>query len=348
MVGKLCGVEEIICKYSEYMIISFLNFDSEIDPQIVSRGKSYYRKGAVIELEQDGENWHAVVAGNDEYTVDVSVNKSEIIHCNCTCPYDLGPFCKHEVAIFYSIRDGVKTVKTRKVKKTTPATPQINTQITNLLQSLPQAQLVNFVTELAEQSVDIQRQVLLRFSQDRPDKKTLSRLIKQALRQASDRHRFLDYWSTGNAAENVWPYLDEAEQLIKQQNYSFVIPYYQVVVELVVPALQSADDSNGELGGLIETGFEKLTELAPKLSQNDREQLFSYCLKESKSTKYDGWNDWQLQWLYIAALLIINSSQQMQLFETIDELVTKNEKENSSELLDENFEPIQKAPILDE
>ena len=121
------------------MIISLLNFDSEIDPQIVSRGKSYYRKGAVIELEQDGEDWHAVVAGNDEYTVDVSVNKSEIVHCNCTCPYDLGPFCKHEVAIFYSIRDGVKTVKTRKVKKTTPATPQINTQITNLLQSLPQA-----------------------------------------------------------------------------------------------------------------------------------------------------------------------------------------------------------------
>jgi uncharacterized Zn finger protein len=118
------------------MIISLLHFDSEIDPQIVSRGMSYYRKGAVIELEQDGENWHVVVAGSDEYAVDVLVNNGKIIRCNCTCPYDFGSFCKHEVAVFYSIRDGVKTVKIRKAKMTTLVTPQTNAQITHLREFL--------------------------------------------------------------------------------------------------------------------------------------------------------------------------------------------------------------------
>ena len=328
------------------MIISLLHFDSEIDPQIVSRGRSYYRKGAVIELEQDGENWHAVVAGSDEYTVDVLVNNGKIIRCNCTCPYDFGSFCKHEVAVFFSIRDGIKTVKIRKAKMTTLVTPQTNAQITHLLQSLPQNDLVDFIADLSEQSATIKRQVLLRFNQKKSDKSTLARLIKHALRQASDRHGFLDYWSTGRATENVWEYLDEAEQLVKQQNYSATIPYYQAMIEVVVPALQQADDSNGELGGLIEIGFEKLSETAPKLHQDDQKQLFSYCLNESKSAKYDGWSDWQLQWLQIAALLITSPNQQMQLFETIDELKTKDDRGKRSELLDENFESTQKTPIL--
>ncbi len=310
------------------MIISLLNFDQEVDPQIVSRGKSYYRKGAVIELEQEGAGWRATVAGSDEYVVEVLTDKGVILDYNCTCPYDFGPICKHEVAVFYSIRDGVKTAQTsrqkRVIKKSETAALTMSRKISGLLQSLSKDQLVKLVSEWATQSSNIQRQICLRFDHDVPDKKTLNKLIKQALRQAADRHGFLDYWSAGEAAENVEQYLNEADELIAQHNYSKAVPYYQATIEVVVPALQKADDSNGELGGLIEASFEKLITLAPQLPENDRQQLFTYCLNEAKSSEYAGWDDWQLQWLRIAALLITSADEQAQLFANIDELVNKN------------------------
>ncbi|MBU0978571.1 MAG: SWIM zinc finger family protein [Patescibacteria group bacterium] len=331
------------------MNITLQNFESAIDPQILSRGKSYYRKGAVVKLEQDGESWHAMVVGNDEYTVDVAVDQGEIVDYNCTCPYDFGPLCKHEVAVFYAMRDGFKQIKTKKVKKIVPAPiSNKNSQTADILQSVTHAQLIDFVTELSTQSADIQRQVLLRFGQTTLDKKTLIGLIKQALHQATDCHGFLDYWSAGQAAENVWVYLEEAELMIKQQKYSAIVPYYQAVIEVVVPALQQADDSNGELGGLIETSFEKLTDLAPKLPPNDRDELFLYCLTESRSAKYDGWSDWQIQWLRIAALLIAVSSQQSQLFKTLDELVASESRIDHGQILDKHFKPNKKLSIFDE
>lgn len=324
------------------MKILLTTFEENIDPTILSRGKSYYRKGAVVVLDELGNgDWQAIVSGHDEYTVDVSVRQDIVTSFNCTCPYDFGAFCKHEVAVFYSIRDGVKIVKTRKTKKISPPSfPNKDTKINNIIQSLSQVQLVDFIIELSEQSLDIQRQILLRFSQEVPDKKSIIQKIKNALNQAADRHGYLDYWSAGRAAKNVWMLLEEAEQLIQQKRFNTAIPYYQGVIEVVVPALQQADDSNGEFGVLIETSFERVIELIPFLAQIEKEVLFSYSLQESLSSIYEGWSGWQLQWVRIAAHLIKTSSDQSELFKTLDELMIANKRATRVELLDDRLKII--------
>ena len=66
-----------------------------------SRGKDYYRCGAVLSLHQRGEQLQAEVEGSayDPYQVRVVFDESDLTSVECDCPYDWGGFCKHIVAV---------------------------------------------------------------------------------------------------------------------------------------------------------------------------------------------------------------------------------------------------------
>ena len=77
------------------------NFEQNIDTRILERGLQYYQEGNILTIEQIEENlWEATVAGTEDYEVTIEVFDKKIIKNNCSCPYDLGEYCKHQVAIF--------------------------------------------------------------------------------------------------------------------------------------------------------------------------------------------------------------------------------------------------------
>ena len=83
------------------------SFESDVERKIVERGLDYYRSGDVKKLEKVGENeFSAVVFGSEKYSLYVKINGDAIVEHECDCPYDWGNVCKHEVAVFYAIRNG--------------------------------------------------------------------------------------------------------------------------------------------------------------------------------------------------------------------------------------------------
>ena len=83
------------------------DFEKHIDSVIIERGFDYYEDGYVTEITELKKNvWSAVVEGTGIYRVKVSINSGRIISSKCSCPFDMGPVCKHEVAVYYTIRDG--------------------------------------------------------------------------------------------------------------------------------------------------------------------------------------------------------------------------------------------------
>jgi uncharacterized Zn finger protein len=81
-------------------------FEHEIDTQIVSRGRAYFREGAVMRLEEKEEGmWESLVAGNSMYDVSIEMIDEEVMEYSCDCPYDWGGPCKHIVAVMFAIRD---------------------------------------------------------------------------------------------------------------------------------------------------------------------------------------------------------------------------------------------------
>jgi len=74
--------------------------------QSFSRGMSYYRDGAVIELARRGAVITAAVEGSDyaPYAITVKLDADGgIAGADCTCPYDYDGYCKHIVAVLLAV-----------------------------------------------------------------------------------------------------------------------------------------------------------------------------------------------------------------------------------------------------
>lgn len=76
-----------------------LSIDALASPRIIRRGRAYARKGHVLDWEQTGDRLEARVQGiaREPYLVKVEWDGEELL-CDCSCPFDGEPFCKHGVA----------------------------------------------------------------------------------------------------------------------------------------------------------------------------------------------------------------------------------------------------------
>ncbi len=86
------------------MKIPLRNFEQLIDPTILKRGLTYYKKGLVLQEGEgrDGE-LSFFVQGTNEYEVTVVVDREIIIDYTCDCPYTDGPVCKHITAVIFHL-----------------------------------------------------------------------------------------------------------------------------------------------------------------------------------------------------------------------------------------------------
>jgi uncharacterized Zn finger protein len=86
--------------------VNIKDFESQIDSKILARGREYYKRGYIASLEYDDGEWIADVEGSDNYTVTVSLSDNgDIEDTFCDCPYDWGEHCKHQVAVFFELRE---------------------------------------------------------------------------------------------------------------------------------------------------------------------------------------------------------------------------------------------------
>lgn len=88
-------------------MININNFEDHVESKILDRGFDYYENDQVEEVDQvDQGEFSALVCGNDDYEVYVRLDSLyNIVEKHCSCPYDWGNTCKHEVALLYYIRD---------------------------------------------------------------------------------------------------------------------------------------------------------------------------------------------------------------------------------------------------
>ncbi len=324
------------------MKISLSNFKSKIDSVIVERGEGYFYQGLVRELEEiDEGQWLALVEGTEDYNVKVKVENNKIVESVCDCPYDLGSFCKHEVAVYCAVQEylaeenntvgevmGKNKRKTeKKVKRKTVAEA-----IDEILRELSHELLVEMARDYALKNREFRSIILsqkaLESSGD--SRKVYRQIIRESLRSARDRHGFIDYWSTRQAVRSAMELMDKADQLMDKNKAAQAAPIYQTVIEELIPELQRADDSNGDFGEAINWAFEQFGKCADLIKdKNVKVELFSYCLNEADHERYDGWSDWQWEFLRIASKIISNDDEEKSLFAKADEICSKSTGEFS-------------------
>lgn len=137
-------------------MLTINNFERNIDNKIIIRGFDYYKSGAVSGLDIYNGKVHAEVFGSRKYIVKMSIDEQfNIYKSSCNCPYDMGIYCKHEVAVMYELRDHIENGMDDFKKE-----PELK----QLLTKQAKDELVDVICEAANKDSGLKKILMLRFA----------------------------------------------------------------------------------------------------------------------------------------------------------------------------------------
>jgi len=309
------------------MQIPLDQFEQFIDETILNRGLSYFKKGHVSEIEEISSGvYESVVEGTEDYTVHLTIKNGNIVDYVCDCPYDWGPVCKHVVAVIYHLQQeklGLKKktpVSKLARKKKHEKRKTIADRVNELLETISHDELKQFIHEQAQQNPPLRNLFLLSFAHHNKDetKELYEKQVKSILRSASGRHGFIDWSAAIHVGEAVANLLHSAQKHFENKNYKSSFLICTAVMEQMTEALQYADDSNGDIGGNIDSAFEMLCNIAAEnLTEEMRKLILDYSFSAFENQIYSGW-DWHLGMLYLASDLLSTEEEIQHIFKLID------------------------------
>jgi len=311
-------------------ILSLQNFEENVDSTIVKRGKDYYRKGSISDLEElDKGKFQALVEGTEIYTIKINMDGDIINDHICDCPYDMGPVCKHEVAVMFKLRERIHPHETKPtVNRTTKSPvakskqPTVREQIEHAIQSISKDTLGTFVMETALSDRKFRAALLRKVPMSSGSGENLKPIyikqIKECINAAKGRHGFIDYYQASQSVVAADELLDVATDYLANNRYKDVIPIAQAVIETLYPDLNNVDDSDGSYGYTIGRAWELFCEAAQHIDSTSAcaNDVFEYCLKEVSKEKYRGWFD-ENTFYEVAARLVHDDQKMDRLFEVL-------------------------------
>lgn len=290
------------------MKISLSEFEQIIDETILKRGLSYFNKGYVTELTEITKGvYGALVEGTEEYIISLQITNNIIEEHNCNCPYDMGPVCKHIVAvIFMHQQDVLELDKKTLSKPRAKRTKSVAQQVKELLKTISHSELISFVEENSKSDRKFRNVFLASFGHlsENQSKAFYQKQIKSILNAAAGRDGWIGWNDIKYVVNTTEPFLENAEKYLANNNFENVFYISTALLEEFTEAFQYGDDSNGDLGYFVESAIELLFKLAnEKLPETLKEMLFEYCISSFKKQLFEGW-DWHLEMLQIACELV--------------------------------------------
>ncbi len=210
--------------------------------QSYQRGRDYFSHGHVESLEERGDGASAVVRGNRDYAVTLSVDDG-VLDYSCDCPVGSdGEFCKHCVAaaLAWLNRAAGSAGPSRrgKAREITLADAR------KLLQAEDKDTLVQMVIEWAKGDERLHEQLLL-YAARRSGPETSAAAVRRAFEKAVRVRGYVDYREASGWASGVDDAIDSIEQLLKDGQAAAVIELCESALQSLLRAIESVDDSDG-------------------------------------------------------------------------------------------------------
>ncbi len=311
------------------MKIPLRNFEQIIDDTILKRGLTYFQKGVVDPPELvDETQFESTVHGTEDYLVNFQMEHDIITDIVCTCPYDLGPVCKHMAAVIFFLKqdelmlnEPKPKTKRKPVTKGKPKVKSAKIRIQEILDQMPHETLKNyFVENVLNDNLQASKFLVIFGSHTGDESKELyARQIREILKSAAGRHGFIDWNNVRKVGDAVHQLIKQAEQHLVAGNFRSVFLISIATLEEMTNALDFADDSNADIGGNIGIANFLLDELCKvDLPEDMRKEVFNYAVTTFKKETFEGW-DWHLGMAELAANLTRNDDEADLVMRMLDE-----------------------------
>jgi uncharacterized Zn finger protein len=210
-----------------------------------SRGEAYFARGQVRALRFDGERIVATVRGGEDYRVKLWRDDGELAW-SCTCPVgESGALCKHGVAT------GLAWLAAGGTATADDATLPTVDDIRAWLGALDKNALVDLIVAQAHDDERLYQKLMLGAARQRQPAVVNQAVWRGALDQALGDGGFIEYREAYGVARDVRQVIDGLEGLLADGHTDAVISLAGYGLDGVAKALEQADDSSGELGGLL-------------------------------------------------------------------------------------------------
>ena len=325
------------------MKIPLNEFEQHIDEDILKRGLRYFKKGCVTSVDElSGGEYEAIVEGSDTYIVQLHVKNGSVTTFNCTCPYDWGPVCKHEVAVmFYLQQDelGLKakkksTTKTStlsdvagKEKKAVKKKRTIREQLEEILEKLSPEEMRSYIGEFCGKDKTFRDLFLAQYLHliQPVTQEIYSKQIRAVLKSASGRYGYIDYAGARQVGNSMYQLYQLAEKAMNAGSWREAMYMGRAIMEEMTIAIERGDYSNGDLGGSIDNGQDILFRIAQECTDSGiRSELFEYSIDAYHRELFEGW-DWHYNMLDLAIELQKTEDEKMRILHYLDQIKPKND-----------------------
>jgi len=315
------------------MKIPLNEFEQLIDDRILKRGLSYFKGGAITNFaEVSNGEYEAIVSGTEEYMVHLEISNNTIVEHNCDCPYDMGPVCKHIVAvIFYLQQDKLNLNQPNFTIPKKKKTKSVSQQVKELLKAISHKELIEFVQENSKKDKKFRNYFLASFGHlsQNQSKEFYQKQIHSILQSAAGRDGWIGWSDMKYVVITTEPFLENAEKYLANNNFENVFFISTALLEEMTEAFQYGDDSNGDLGYFVESAMELLSKLTHEnLPKPLKDDVFKYCISSFNQKLFEGW-DWHLGMLHIACELIEKESDADIILSCLDTINGEYERERA-------------------
>jgi hypothetical protein len=296
------------------------DFELYIDDRILARGVAYYEDGAVMSLDFVGTKWVAEVSGSDDYTVNVFLSPSgDILESECDCPYDAGPICKHQVAVFHELREN----SPEKIKQ---ESLQRRANLHDILDGLDKATLVSVLLEYADADNSFKESLLFRFA-EKPDAIAYAaKRIKASIRNVLS-EGFVEYDSVRIAVQGA---LNVLQMISTNKDVFEAVELYRLVLREMVALEECCDDSNGYVSDVIARALERLSGITKNLPpefliEEKKEKLADLLISCSTDKIYGNRGEWMFSILSAVLPLCDVPAVRGKLEERLSDIISEQE-----------------------
>ncbi|NJL37941.1 MAG: hypothetical protein HC899_15290, partial [Leptolyngbyaceae cyanobacterium SM1_4_3] len=245
--------------------------------------RSLLSAGHVQSLMESGDEITATVVGTEPYEVMLRA-ESRKLGFECDCPVGLdGDFCKHCVSVGLA---WLAKPAEAKGKGRSPSTTMQDVQ--RYLEQQEKSDLVKLILDRVAKDSDWREQLLLKVAALQPkgvDRKTFERALKNAITIRG----YVEYGEVKSYARGIEKVLDAIANLLTEGQAQAVIELCEYAIPLVETAMNSVDDSNGYVGGVLEE-LQDLHHRACEQVKPDpialAERLFEFEMGTSSDTFY--------------------------------------------------------------
>ena len=243
-------------------------------PQVIlTRGKEYYRSGAVENLRITDESVFADVEGTETYEVEICFDKNKIDYMECTCPYaEENEYCKHMAAVMFAYEEAKST------KQIAPEKSEMSLE--EIVRKLPEETARELLIEYAKKHSDLYDRIILFTKGDITplQKASWEREIMQIYKSYCH-NGYINYYDSYDYFMDFADFLGERLGALIKHNY--LEEAFELCVEVYSVAFDAEwDDSDGGSGLFISAFADSLKEIIYLADFPLREKIYRRLLAE--------------------------------------------------------------------